>query len=71
MVGKQVASGGLAGFGAAKLQDVAACGLLAEVVIEGDNAMDFSARNVERFGDDRLDGSIDIPESVLQGMKDR
>jgi hypothetical protein len=43
---------------------------VAEVVIEGDDAVDFSPRAVERRGDERLGGLVDIAELVLQGEQD-
>ena len=62
---------GLAGFGAAELQHVAARGLAAEVVIEGDDAVHLGARDVQRLRDHRLSGFVDVAERLLQGVQNR
>ena len=69
--GERVAAGRLAGFGAAQLEHVAAGRLAAEIVVEGDDAMHFGARDIQRFGDQRLGGFVDVAELLLQGVQDR
>ena len=68
---KRFAAGGLAGFGAAQLEHVTPRRVFAKVVIEGDDAVDFGARDIQRLGDNRLGGPVDVTERRLQGMKDR
>ena len=46
-------------------------GLAAEVVIKGDDAMHFGARDIQRFRDHRLGGLVDVAECLLQGVQDR
>ena len=48
MIGKGDRAQGLARFGAAKLDDVAAQRFVLEIVIEADNAMNFGARKAKR-----------------------
>jgi hypothetical protein len=43
----------------------------AEVMIEGDDAMDFGAGDVQFFRDDRLSGFVDVAELLLQRVQDR
>ena len=71
MRGKRIAAGRLAGFGAAQLEHMAAGRRAAEVVIEGDDAVHFGARDVQRLGDQRLGRFIDVAELLLQGVQDR
>ena len=68
--GERVAAGGLAGFGAAQLQHVAAGRLAAEVVIEGDDAMHLGARQVQRLRDHRHGLLRHVAECLLQGVQD-
>lgn len=65
-----VAAHGLAGFGAADVEDVAARRMMAKIVIEGDDAVHFGVRYVERVGDDGHRGLIDVSELFLQGVED-
>src|SRR5262245_61439810 len=44
---QSIAPRGLARFGAAKLEHASARGLVAEVVVEGDRAVDLGARQIE------------------------
>ena len=69
--GERVAARRLAGFGAAELEHVAAGRLAAEVMIEGDDAMDLGAREVERRRDQGHGGLGDIAELLLQRVQDR
>ena len=69
--GKRFASGGLASLGAAQFEHMAARRLAAEVVIKGEDAMDLGARDVQRFGDHRFGGLVDVAEGLLQGVQDR
>ena len=68
--GERVAARGLAGFGAAEFQHMAAGGLVAEVVIEGEYAMHFGARQAERGRDHRNGGLRHVTECLLQRMQD-
>jgi hypothetical protein len=36
-----------------------------EVMIKGDDAVDFGARDVERFGEDRFGSLVDVAEGLL------
>ena len=45
--------------------------LMAEIVIEGDDAMHLGAGDVQRVGDQRLGRLVDIAELGLQGVQDR
>ncbi len=71
VLGQRLASHALAGFAAAKLQDMAAGGLAAEIMVECNNAVHFGAAEVQRFGDERRGGLVDMAELMLQGMKNR
>ena len=62
MRGKSVAAGGLAGLGAAELEHMPAGRRAAEVMIKGDDAVDFGAGDVQLFGDQRLGGFVDVAE---------
>ena len=65
------ASHGLTGFGAAKLQHPAVDRRAAEIVIEADHAERFGSRDVERVGDQRNGGVVDVAELLLQIVQDR
>ena len=39
-------------------------------MIEGDDAVDFSARNIQRFGDQRFGRFIDVTELLDKGVQD-
>src|ERR1700691_2197395 len=65
------ASHGLTGFGAAKFQDPAVNRRTAEIVVETDDAEGFSSRDVERIGDQRDGGVVDIAELLQQIVEDR
>jgi hypothetical protein len=65
-----LASHGLTGFSAAKLQHAAIDGGAAEIVIKGDDTQCFGARDVERVRDQRDHIVVDIPEFFLQIMQD-
>ena len=69
--GERIAAGSLAGLGPAELKDMAAGRLMAEIVIEGDDAMHLGAGDIERFGDQRLGCLIDIAEFFLQCVEHR
>jgi hypothetical protein len=62
-------AGRLACFRPAELEYVPARRRVAEVVIEGDDAMELGPRAVERSGDERLGGLVDVAEFVLQGLQ--
>ena len=65
------ASHGLTGFGAAKLQHPAVNRRTAEIVVETDDAEGFGSRDVERVGDQRDGGVVDIAELLQQIVQDR
>jgi len=44
---------------------------MAKIVIETDDAMHFGVRKIQRSGDHRRGGGIDISELFLQGMQHR
>ncbi len=67
---ERIAARSLAGFGAAQFQHMAAGGLVAEVMIEGEDAMDFGARQIERRGDHRNRRLRHIAERFLQRVQD-
>jgi hypothetical protein len=69
--GKHIAAGGLACFRAAQLDDVPPRGGATEVMVKGDDAVDFGPRAVERFGNERFRRLVDVAELLLQGMQDR
>ena len=69
--GKRIAAGGLAGFGAAKLEHAPSRRLFAEVVVEGDGAVDLGAGKVKRLGHQRHGLVRHAAERLLQGMQDR
>jgi hypothetical protein len=71
MQGQRIASGRLAGLGPAEPEHMPARRLSAEVVIEGHDAVHLGARDVQRFGDQRLGGFLDIAELLLQRVEDR
>ena len=43
----------------------------AEIVVEGDDAVDLGARQIERLGDQRHGRFGDVAERLLQGVQDR
>ena len=55
--GKRIAARGLARLGAAEFQHAPAGRLLAEVMIEGDGAVDLGAGQIERLGNERRGGA--------------
>ena len=55
-------------FGAAELQNAPPRGLLAEVMVEGDGAVDLGARQVERLGDQGHGGLRHAAEDLLQSV---
>ena len=61
----------LAGLGAAELDDVPAGGGVAEVVVEGHDAVDLGARQVERLGDHRHGLAGHVAEGRLDVVEDR
>ena len=65
-----IGADGLAGFGAAKLQHAPPGRLLAEVMIEGDGAVDLGAGQVQRLGDQRHGGFRHATERLLQFVQD-
>jgi hypothetical protein len=42
----------------------------AEIMIEGDDAVHLGARDVQRFGENRLGCRVDVAEFFLQGLED-
>ncbi len=60
---------GLAGLGAAELEDVPAGRLAAEVVVEGDDAVHLGARQVQRVGDQRLGFAVDVAERACSACR--
>ena len=71
MRGKGVATGGLAGFGTAELKHMPSGRGAPKVVIEGNDAVDLGAGNVQLLGDHRLGGLVDVAKFLLQGVKNR
>ena len=65
-----VAADRLAGFCPAQLDDVATRGLFPEVVIEGHDAVDLGARQVERVGDHRQGFLRHTAELFLHAVED-
>jgi hypothetical protein len=65
------ASHGLTGFGAAELQDSPVDRRTAEIMVEADDAERLGSRDVERVGDQRDDGVVNIPELLLQFVENR
>ena len=63
---ERIAACGLTRFGTTELQHVAAGGLMTEVMVEGEHAVDLGARQIERLGDHRNRGLRDITEGFLQ-----
>ena len=70
MVGQGIGAACLAGFGAAQLHDAAPRGLLAEMVVVGDHAMHFRAREAQAVGDQGHGGGRDESEPVLDVVQD-
>ncbi len=66
-----LAAHGLAGFGAAHLQNMASGRGAAKIVIEADDAVHFGVRKIERAGDQRNRGLIDVAELFLQCVQNR
>jgi hypothetical protein len=66
---ERLAAGGLAGFGAAKLEHAPAGGLVAEVVIEGHRAVDLGARKIERLSHHRNLGLGHTAKNMLKCMQ--
>ena len=71
MRGQRIAAGRLAGLGAAELEHVPAGRRAPEVMVEGDDAVHLGAGDVQRLGDHRLGGFVDIAELLLQSVQDR
>ena len=69
--GERVATGRLARLGAAELQDVPGRRSPPEVVVEGDDAVHFRAREVQDLGDEPDCLAVDVAELVLQRVQDR
>ena len=69
--GDRVAAHRLAGLGPAELQHMPAGGMVAVVVIEGDDAMHLGPGDVQRLGDDRQGFGRHIAELVLNAVQDR
>jgi hypothetical protein len=67
---KLIAAHRLAGLGPADLDDVAAGGLAAVVMIEGNDAMNLGARQVQRLGQGRERRLGDEAQLLLQVMQD-
>src|SRR5690242_2504421 len=67
---ERVAAGGLARFGAAELEHAASRRLLAEVVIEGDGAVDLGAGEIERLRDQRHGCFRHAAERLLHFVQD-
>src|SRR5262249_8617656 len=68
--GERIAAGGLAGFRAAQLQYMPACGLLAEIMVEREHAMNLGAREVERGCDHRDCRFGHVAKGFLQSVQD-
>ena len=71
MRGQRIAAGRLAGLGPAQFEHVPAGRLAAEVMIKGDDAVHFGPGDIQRLGDQRLGGRIDVAELLLQRVQDR
>ncbi len=69
--GERIPAGRLARFRPAQLEHVPSRRGAAEVVVEGDDAVDFGPRAVQRSSDQRLGRLVDVAEFILQGVKDR
>ena len=62
---------GLTGFGAAKLKRPAIDRRAVKIVIKADHAERFGARDIQRVGDQRDRGVVDIAKLLLQIVQDR
>jgi hypothetical protein len=69
MCGQGIGAGRLAGFRTAQLEHMPPRRRAAEVVVEGDDAVDFGPRTVQGSGDQRLGGLVDAAEFLLQGVQ--
>ena len=65
-----LAAHGLTGFGATKLQHPAVDRRAVEIMIKADHAKRFGSRDVQRVGDQRDRGVVDVAELLLQIVQD-
>lgn len=68
---KRLATQGLASLGPTEFQDMATRGMITKIMVETDNPMDFSPRQVQGTGNHRFGGIRYTPEFALNFMQDR